>query len=86
MRRFLRQALPGPATTAGPRRPSIRRPLALEQLESREVLTGYTPTAYEQLVLERLNDARANPAAYGQSIGFDLSGIAPSQPWPSTRR
>src|SRR5262249_12565839 len=27
------------------------------------------------------NDARANPAAYGQSIGLDLSSVAPSEPW-----
>jgi uncharacterized protein YkwD len=38
------------------------------------------PTAVEQLMLEELNDARANPAAYGASIGLDLSGVAPSQP------
>jgi hypothetical protein len=31
-------------------------------------------------LLEELNDARANPAAYGASIGLDLSGVAPSQP------
>jgi hypothetical protein len=34
----------------------------------------------EQLFLERLNDARADPAAYGASIGVDLSGVAASQP------
>jgi hypothetical protein len=34
----------------------------------------------EQLFLERLNDARANPAAYGQTLGLDLSGVAASQP------
>ena len=34
----------------------------------------------EQVFLERLNDARANPAAYGASIGVDLSNIAPAQP------
>jgi uncharacterized protein YkwD len=52
----------------------------LEQLEERQVLSGYTPTPQEQLFLERLNDARANPTAYGQSIGVDLSYIASSQP------
>jgi hypothetical protein len=43
------------------------------------------PSAVEQVMLERLNDARANPAAYGQSIGLDLSNVAPSQPlaWDS---
>jgi uncharacterized protein YkwD len=58
-----------------------RHPLQLEQLESRLVLaTGLQPTAVEQLFLEELNDARANPAAYGASIGLDLSNVAPSQP------
>jgi uncharacterized protein YkwD len=52
----------------------------LEQLEAREVLSAYDPTAVEQVFLERLNDARANPAAYGQSIGVDLSNVAPSEP------
>jgi uncharacterized protein YkwD len=53
----------------------------LEQLESRLVpATGLQPTAVEQLLLEELNDARANPAAYGASIGLDLSNVAPSQP------
>jgi uncharacterized protein YkwD len=40
----------------------------------------YQPTGMEQLFLELLNAARANPAAYGQSIGLDLSDVAPSQP------
>jgi hypothetical protein len=31
-------------------------------------------------MVERLNDARANPAAYGQSVGVDLSNVAPAQP------
>jgi hypothetical protein len=38
------------------------------------------PSPADQLFLEELNDARANPAAYGQSIGVDLSYIAPSPP------
>ncbi len=54
--------------------------LRLEQLEDRRLLTGIPPTAVEQLMLEELNDARANPAAYGAVIGVDLSGVAPSQP------
>jgi hypothetical protein len=54
--------------------------LNVEPLEDRLVLTGYQPTPYEQLFLERLNDARANPTLYGQSIGFDLSSVASSQP------
>ncbi|HYT93948.1 MAG TPA: DUF4214 domain-containing protein [Gemmataceae bacterium] len=61
-------------------RPLRYRP-QVEHLESREVLsTAYDPTAVEQVFLERLNDARANPAAYGASIGLDLSGVAASQP------
>src|SRR5262249_11024559 len=40
----------------------------------------YQPTVAEQVFLERLNDARANPAAYGASIGLDLSGASPAQP------
>src|SRR5206468_12545408 len=49
-------------------------------LEARRVLSGIAPPAVEQLMLEQLNDARANPAAYGASIGLDLSGVAPAQP------
>ena len=30
--------------------------------------------------LELLDDARFNPAAYGSSLGLDLSGVAPAQP------
>src|SRR5262245_59692824 len=64
-----------------PRRHSApgRTHLALEYLEARELLAAY-PTVTEQVFLERLNDARANPAAYGQAIGLDLSTVAPSQP------
>ena len=65
-----------PAPAARPRR---FRPCC-EELESRRLLAGFEPTAGEQLLLERLNDARANPAAYGSSIGLDLSNVAPSQP------
>jgi uncharacterized protein YkwD/N-acetylneuraminic acid mutarotase len=63
-------------------RPSRRRPrrLSVEELERRDLLAGAAPTALEQQMLEQLNDARSNPAAYGQQIGVDLSGIAPSQP------
>ena len=38
------------------------------------------PTPVEQLFLEELNDARANPAAYGATIGVDLSYIPPAPP------
>ena len=54
--------------------------LRIEELESRRLLSGFQPTAAEQILLEQLNDIRANPAAYGASIGVDLSGVAPSQP------
>lgn len=58
----------------------FRSQIYFEELEAREVLSAAQPTVVEQLFLERLNDARANPAAYGVSIGLDLSGVAPSQP------
>ncbi|HEV3118355.1 MAG TPA: DUF4214 domain-containing protein [Gemmataceae bacterium] len=57
-----------------------RSRLRIEELEVRQLLSGYAPTSAEQLFLEELNDARANPAAYGASIGLDLSSVAPSQP------
>jgi uncharacterized protein YkwD len=66
------------------RRPCTARrigPLRLEALESRTLLSaGLQPTAQEQLLLQQLNAIRANPTAYGQSIGLDLSSVAPSQP------
>jgi hypothetical protein len=52
----------------------------VEELEPRRLLAGFQPTAVEQLFLELLNDARANPAAYGATIGLDLSGVSPAQP------
>jgi hypothetical protein len=55
-------------------------PLRLEELEARRLLSGYQPTANEQLLLEELNDIRANPAAFGAAIGVDLSNVAPAQP------
>jgi uncharacterized protein YkwD/N-acetylneuraminic acid mutarotase len=63
-----------------PATPSRRCRPACEELEPRTLLSGFQPTAFEQLFLEDLNDARANPPAYGQSIGLDLSNVAPSQP------
>jgi hypothetical protein len=54
--------------------------LWIEELETLQLLSGFTPTPAEQLMLEELNDARANPAAYGASIGVNLAGVAPSQP------
>jgi hypothetical protein len=63
-----------------PRRKALRSWLCVEQLETRQLLSGYQPTVTEQVFLERLNDARGNPAAYGASIGLDLSGVQPAQP------
>lgn len=60
-------------------RPPRRFLPRLELLEAREVLSSQ-PTAVEQVFLERLNDARENPAAYGQSIGLNLAGVASAQP------
>ncbi len=54
--------------------------LWVEQLEPRHLLSGFEPTATEQLLLEQLNDIRANPAAYGASIQLDLSAVAPAAP------
>jgi uncharacterized protein YkwD len=65
---------------AATNRPLRRTVLRLEALEVRNLLAGFQPTAVEQLFLEQLNDARANPAAYGASIGLDLHAVAPSQP------
>ena len=61
------------------RRPRSSR-LFLEQLETRSLLSGYSPTTIEQLYLEQLDDARFNPVAYGTSVGLDLSYVLPSQP------
>ena len=54
--------------------------LVLEELETRQLLAVFQVSGQEQLLLERLNDARANPAAYGAAIGVDLSNVAASQP------
>jgi uncharacterized protein YkwD len=62
------------------RRARRSAPLCVELLEKRELLSGYAPTAVEQEFLERLNDARANPPAYGKSIGLNLAGVPASQP------
>src|SRR5262245_60984806 len=61
------------SSTARQSRPCV------EELEVRQLLTGIQPSALEQLLLERLNDIRANPAAYGAQIGVDLSNVAPMQ-------
>lgn len=66
---------------ATPGRSSVLRArLQLEALETRELLSGASPTPLEQQFLEELNDARANPAQYGASIGVDLSGVSPAPP------
>jgi uncharacterized protein YkwD len=60
--------------------------LALEHLETRCVLSGVQPTAQDQLFLERLNDVRANPAAYGAAINLPaIDNVAPAAPlaWDS---
>jgi hypothetical protein len=49
-------------------------------MESRALLSGYSPTDIEQYYLELLDDARFNPPAYGASLGIDLSNVAPAQP------
>src|SRR6184192_1973169 len=67
-----------PSTPTSPARRRVR--LWLEELEARQLLSGFQPTPAEQLFLERLNDARGNPAAYGAAIGLDLSGVAPAPP------
>jgi uncharacterized protein YkwD len=38
------------------------------------------PTPVEQLLLQELNEARAQPAAYGATIGLNLSSVAPAAP------
>ena len=43
--------------------PRVRARLQVEELESRLTPSGLQPSPLEQEFLERLNDARANPAA-----------------------
>lgn len=52
----------------------------LEELEPRRLLAGYDPSAVAEVLLLQLNQARANPAGYGASIGVDLSSVAPAPP------
>src|SRR5436309_12481547 len=52
----------------------------LEELEPRQLLSGSPPTAVEQLFLERLNEVRADPPAYGRAIALDLSSVHPAPP------
>jgi hypothetical protein len=60
---------------------SPRISLWLENLEDRWMPSAMQPTAAEQLLLQELNLAREQPAAYGASIGLDLSNVAPSAPF-----
>ena len=53
--------------------------LSVEALEDRRV-PATLPSPLEQVLLERLNDIRANPAAYGTSIGLNLNNVAPTGP------
>jgi uncharacterized protein YkwD len=63
------------------RRPENQRTcLRLERLETRELLSGMQPTAMAQLFLEQLNEARADPAAFGAELGLNLSDVAPEPP------
>jgi uncharacterized protein YkwD len=59
---------------------SARCRLHPEELEPRQLLSGSPPTAVEQMFLERLNDVRADPAAYCRSIGLNLANVAPAPP------
>src|SRR4051794_30182707 len=77
LRRWI-QSLRRPARPARSARRAFRP--RLESLEGRDLPSGLEPTAVEQQMLEQLNDARANPPAYGYSIGVNLSAVAPSQP------
>lgn len=63
----------------GRRRRREVRP-SFEAIEPRALLSGYSPTDIEQYYLELLDDARFNPAAYGVSLGLDLSSDLPAQP------
>lgn len=49
----------------------------MESLERRQLLSGSTPTAIDQYMLELINRARANPAAEASRDGIDLNeGLA----------
>jgi N-acetylneuraminic acid mutarotase/uncharacterized protein YkwD len=63
-----------------PRSRPIRPRPRVEELERRDLLAGFAPTAVEQQFLEQLNDIRANPPAFSDFTGVDLSAVAPSQP------
>ena len=56
-------------------RPSFRRSLRFENLESRELLSGMTagPTAQEQYMLELVNQARMNPQAAAVRVTSNIT-------------
>src|SRR5437764_768751 len=58
------------------RRPTFRRTLRLESLESREVLSAGGPSAQAQYMLEMVNLARTNPQAAAQRF---TSNLVPTQ-------
>jgi hypothetical protein len=76
----MKNLLKRPSRMARTARLAHRRRPCLEALELRDVPSGMVPTPMDQLFLEELNAARANPAAYGASIGVNLSYIAPAPP------
>lgn len=53
-------------------RPSCRRSLRLESLESRELLSSGGPTDQQQYMLYLLNQARQNPAQMAQKVTTNL--------------
>lgn len=54
------------------------KPVIFEALESRQLLSVATPSVDEQLLVELINRARANPTAEAQLQGIDLNeGLAP---------
>jgi serralysin len=67
-----------------PLRPRVG--LVVEELEPRLPPASAQPTALEQEFLERLNDARGNPPAYGRSIGLNLAHVKAAPPLAFDRR
>lgn len=53
-------------------RPTLRRTLRLERLESREVMSSGGPSAQAQYMLEQINFARTNPAAAADHFSSNL--------------
>lgn len=54
-------------------------PPVLEGLEPRLLLSGIDPTPHEQLMLERINRARSDPAAEADRYGIDLNEGVPAE-------